>query len=185
MRSKIQYTVAVVDGIGHVALVSHKRKLVRVVIAQSERDLVIKLHTELAERSKYLILRTDDELADLRERFLECINGNGPLLRYKFLWGTEFQHLVWQRLSEIPRGSTITYGEVARDIGRPKAVRATAQACKRNPIPLVIPCHRVVGANGLTGFAYGLDMKKALLQREKATRKLPIVSRYALSSSYI
>ena len=80
--------------------------------------------------------------------------------------GTPFQQQVWQALRTIPRGEVRTYGDIARQIGRPKAFRAVGQACNRNPIPLLIPCHRVVGAWGLTGFAGGLELKGELLRLE-------------------
>jgi len=81
--------------------------------------------------------------------------------------GTEFQLAVLDELRRIPYGETRSYGEVARRIGRPKAVRAVGAANGRNPIPIVIPCHRVIGRNGaLTGFGGGLDTKKALLRLE-------------------
>ncbi len=81
--------------------------------------------------------------------------------------GTEFQRQVWRRLQEIPYGETISYGELARRIGNPKASRAVGAANGQNPIPIVIPCHRVIGANGkLTGFGGGLPTKEALLALE-------------------
>jgi methylated-DNA-[protein]-cysteine S-methyltransferase len=81
--------------------------------------------------------------------------------------GTPFQRVVWAALLAIPYGQTRTYGDVAAAIGRPGAARAVGMACRTNPIGLVIPCHRVVGANGsLTGYAGGLDLKKRLLQHE-------------------
>ncbi|MBQ9166489.1 MAG: methylated-DNA--[Oscillospiraceae bacterium] len=80
--------------------------------------------------------------------------------------GTPFQQQVWQALRTIPWGETRTYGHIARQIGRPKAARAVGQACNRNPIPLLIPCHRVVGAKGLTGYAGGLERKGQLLEME-------------------
>ncbi len=82
--------------------------------------------------------------------------------------GTEFQRAVWRALTEIPRGETRTYTEIAAAIGRPRAVRAVGSACGANPIPLLIPCHRVVGANGLGGFSGGLEWKKRLLAAEAA-----------------
>jgi AraC family transcriptional regulator, regulatory protein of adaptative response / methylated-DNA-[protein]-cysteine methyltransferase len=83
------------------------------------------------------------------------------------LRGTPFQHAVWEALSGIPSGSTITYGELARRVGRPTAVRAVAQACGANPVGVVVPCHRVIGADGsLTGYASGIDRKRVLLERE-------------------
>ena len=81
--------------------------------------------------------------------------------------GTPFQQKVWSALRTIPYGTTATYGEIARKIGSPTASRAVGAANGRNPIAIVVPCHRVIGANGtLTGYAGGLDMKRALLDHE-------------------
>jgi len=81
--------------------------------------------------------------------------------------GTEFQKQVWAELRRIPYGQTISYGELARRLGRPSAARAVGAANGRNPIPIAIPCHRVIGANGaLVGFACGTDLKEALLRLE-------------------
>ena len=84
--------------------------------------------------------------------------------------GTEFQMRVWEALREIPYGRTATYGELASAIGRPTAVRAVGGANNANPIPILIPCHRVIGSDGsLTGFGGGLDAKAALLDLEART----------------
>ena len=81
--------------------------------------------------------------------------------------GTDFQRAVWDALRAIPYGQTRTYGEIAAAVGRPKAVRAVGQANHVNPLPIFIPCHRVVGKGGaLTGYAGGLDLKGALLALE-------------------
>ena len=81
--------------------------------------------------------------------------------------GTEFQRTVWSRLQEIPYGETISYGELAKRVGNPKASRAVGAANGSNPIPIVIPCHRVIGSNGkLTGFGGGLPTKERLLALE-------------------
>jgi methylated-DNA-[protein]-cysteine S-methyltransferase len=86
--------------------------------------------------------------------------------------GTPFQHAVWAALTDIPFGRTSTYGEVARAIGASGAARAVGIACGRNPIAIVIPCHRVIGASGrLTGYAGGLDHKRDLLQWEELHAK--------------
>jgi methylated-DNA-[protein]-cysteine S-methyltransferase len=83
--------------------------------------------------------------------------------------GTPFQTRVWQALRDIPYGHTISYGELARRIGQPTAVRAVGRANGANPIAIVIPCHRVIGGNGsLIGYAGGLERKKMLLQLEGA-----------------
>jgi len=87
--------------------------------------------------------------------------------------GTVFQQQVYGALQEIPYGATTTYGAIARKIGRPRAVRAVGAANGRNPIPIIIPCHRVIGADGsLTGFGGGLEIKKFLLDLESAQRNL-------------
>lgn len=84
------------------------------------------------------------------------------------LIGTDFQKKVWQALCRIPYGQTRTYGEIAKEIGNPKASRAVGMACNRNPIWIAVPCHRVVGAGGkLTGYAGGIAMKEALLSLEQ------------------
>jgi len=83
------------------------------------------------------------------------------------LSGTEFQVAVLEALQQIPYGETTSYGAVAKQIGRPKAVRAVGAANGRNPIPIIVPCHRVIGTSGdLTGFGGGLDTKAALLRLE-------------------
>ena len=83
------------------------------------------------------------------------------------LSGTDFQKQVWLELARIPYGRTISYGELARRIGNPKASRAVGLANGKNPIPIIIPCHRVIGKNGkLTGFGGGLDVKAYLLELE-------------------
>jgi methylated-DNA-[protein]-cysteine S-methyltransferase len=85
------------------------------------------------------------------------------------LEGTEFQRLVWTHLRDIPYATTISYGDLAHDIGSPNASRAVGLANGRNPIALIIPCHRVIGSNGqLTGYAGGLDRKIWLLEHEMA-----------------
>jgi methylated-DNA-[protein]-cysteine S-methyltransferase len=87
--------------------------------------------------------------------------------------GTEFQRTVWRRLQEIPYGETISYGELAKRVGNPKASRAVGAANGSNPIPIVIPCHRVIGSNGkLTGFGGGLPTKERLLALESRQLQL-------------
>lgn len=86
--------------------------------------------------------------------------------------GTDFQREVWNQLSKIPFGETISYLELAQRIGKPKAVRAVGQANGRNPISIMVPCHRVVGMNGsLTGYGGGLVRKEFLLRHEEQTRR--------------
>jgi len=83
--------------------------------------------------------------------------------------GTPFQQQVWEELKAIPHGATLTYSEIARRMGRPTATRAVGAAVGRNPLTILVPCHRVVGQNGsLTGFAGGLERKAKLLELESA-----------------
>ncbi len=90
--------------------------------------------------------------------------------------GTEFQRRVWFALADIAYGTTESYGELAVRVGNPKACRAVGMANGRNPIPLVLPCHRVIGANGsLTGYGGGLALKQRLLDHERAVR-MPVVT---------
>lgn len=81
--------------------------------------------------------------------------------------GSEFERAVWRQMTRIPYGETLTYGEVARAVGDPGAARAVGVACNRNPIPVIVPCHRIVGAGGkLVGFGGGLPRKRHLLELE-------------------
>ena len=89
--------------------------------------------------------------------------------------GTEFQKQVWATLESIPYGTTTTYGTLAGRLGRPTAARAVGAANGRNPISIIVPCHRVIGKNGsLTGFGGGLATKRFLLDLESGTKTLPV-----------
>ena len=151
------------------------------------------LHYEIydTEIGKILIAQDEDAIANLctPDSFNpgEATRGETALLRqaaqalYTYLAGdrdafaglplnpkgTPFQKKVWQALLEIPYGQTISYKQLAQAIDNPKAVRAVGAANGKNPIFVIIPCHRVVGADGsLTGFAYGLELKRRLLEIE-------------------
>lgn len=89
--------------------------------------------------------------------------------------GTKFQEAVWCELRKIPYGQTASYSDIARAIGRPRAARAVAQACHVNPIAIIIPCHRVIGADGsLTGYAAGLEIKRLLLRLEHRVARVEV-----------
>jgi methylated-DNA-[protein]-cysteine S-methyltransferase len=84
-----------------------------------------------------------------------------------FVYGSEFERAVWAQIATIPYGQTRTYGEIARAVGEPGGAQAVGAACGRNPVPVIVPCHRVVGANGkLVGFGGGLPRKRFLLNLE-------------------
>jgi len=110
----------------------------------------------------------EQPLANACQQLLEYFDGERRVFDLPLeLTGTEFQISVLEALLDIPYGETTSYGEIARRIGRPKAVRAVGAANGRNPIPVVVPCHRVIGSTGdLTGFGGGLDTKEALLRLE-------------------
>ena len=107
-------------------------------------------------------------LAEVRRQLREYFAGKRRVFDLPLnLSGTEFQVSVLRALLEIPYGETVSYGEIAKRIGRPRAVRAVGAANGRNPLPVVVPCHRVIGSTGdLTGFGGGLDTKEALLRLE-------------------
>ena len=111
------------------------------------------------------VMRQLDEYFDRRRTFFDLRLAPA---------GTPFQRRVWQALTEIPYGETISYGELARRIGRPDLARAVGTANGQNPIAVIVPCHRVIGANGkLVGYGGGLDNKRRLLELESGV--LPLV----------
>jgi AraC family transcriptional regulator of adaptative response/methylated-DNA-[protein]-cysteine methyltransferase len=107
------------------------------------------------------------------EAILAHLRGREPHLDLPTdVQATAFQRRVWEELRRIPYGGTRTYSEVARAIGRPKAIRAVARACATNPVSVVVPCHRVVREDGnLAGYRWGLERKRALLEHESATAR--------------
>lgn len=111
----------------------------------------------------------DDFFAEEKRQILQYIDRKRTGFDLKLNpEGTEYQKKVWKQLEQIPYGEVHSYKQVAEKIGNPKASRAVGMANGKNPIPLIVPCHRVVGANGkLTGFAFGLDMKQKLLRLEE------------------
>ena len=117
----------------------------------------------------------DPVLAETRRQFGEFERGERRAFDLPLsLRGTGFQRAVWAELLRIPFGATSTYGEVARRVGRPAAVRAVGAAVGRNPVSVIVPCHRVLGADGsLTGYAGGLGRKRALLSLEGVPAREP------------
>lgn len=118
--------------------------------------------------------RDDDAFADLAHQLREYFLGSRQEFELDVdLKGTPFQLDVWSALRAIPYGQIRSYSDIARVIGRPKAVRAVGAANGANPVPIIVPCHRVIGANGaLTGFGGGLSVKRRLLELERGERRL-------------
>lgn len=135
----------------------------RAVLWPVERDGRVRLPSDIDEDVRHPILAATIEQLD------EYVDGTRRAFDLPLdLRGTELQQLTWRSLADIPFGETRTYGQHAERIGRPRAVRAVAAAIGRNPVSIVLPCHRVVGSDGsLTGFAGGLDTKRLLLDHER------------------
>lgn len=128
-----------------------------------------------AEYPAARLARDDAVLAPAARTILAYLDGRRPHIDLPLdIRATAFQGRVWDALRAIPYGATRSYGEIARAIGRPTAVRAVAQACAANPVPLVIPCHRVIRGNGdLGGYGLGVERKRALLERERQHGRAP------------
>lgn len=114
--------------------------------------------------------KTEDDSfqKEIKKELMEYFEGKRKVFEIPLeVEGTEFQKKVWTEMAKIPFGEKISYGELAEKSGCPKGARAVGLACNKNKIPIIIPCHRVVGKNGnLTGFAGGLDIKAQLLKLE-------------------
>ena len=125
--------------------------------------------TRLAHKSHQLISRENDFLKQAKGELSEYFAGDRTTFSTPLdLKGTPFQVKVWNLLFRIPYGKTTSYGAIAQQIASPKASRAVGMANGRNPVPIIVPCHRVIGANGsLTGYAGGLAIKEWLLNHEK------------------
>jgi methylated-DNA-[protein]-cysteine S-methyltransferase len=148
--------------VGQLKLVASAKGLVA-VLWENDRPRRVPLPEELGDGEESQILRSAEE--QLRQYFAgERREFDLPL----DMRGTEFQQRVWEALLAIPYGETTTYGRLASKLGDPNAVRAVGAANGRNPLSIVVPCHRVIGSTGkLTGFAGGLETKAHLLQLEQ------------------
>ena len=108
---------------------------------------------------------------DWLKEIVRRVEGNAPSVELPLdVQATAFQRRVWQELQKIPRGTTRTYTQVAKSMGKPRSVRAVARACATNPVSIVVPCHRVIRSDGaLAGYRWGLSRKEKLLEREAAS----------------
>lgn len=164
----IHYTTAA-SPLGRLLVARTERGVCVVSLADSDHALQAQLRREypLAE-----VRRDRNGLAAAVRALLRHLAGRQPRLDLPLdVRGTAFQIRVWEELRRIPYGQTRSYGEVAQAIGKPKAARAVGAACGSNPVPLIIPCHRVVrGGGALGGYGLGLPRKRRLLEAER-TRK--------------
>ena len=144
----------------------------KIMIARDETSIIRTdlITPEIGRRFAIPAAWKQDDVLLEPERFqvLQYLSGSLTEFNLKLKpTGTEFQMNVWKQLLKIPRGQTKSYGDIAAALGKISASRAVGAAVGRNPIPLLIPCHRVIGANGsLTGFAHGLHLKRKLLELE-------------------
>ncbi len=162
--STVSYVCAACD-VGRVLVAATERGVCAVKLGDDDAELVRILISEFPGAS---IAEGDARMRTWVAEIVAAIGGRRPSIALPLdIRGTAFQLRVWKELQKIPAGLTRSYGEIARRIGRPTATRAVARACGANPACIVIPCHRVVGADGgLGGYHWGVERKRALLNRE-------------------
>jgi AraC family transcriptional regulator, regulatory protein of adaptative response / methylated-DNA-[protein]-cysteine methyltransferase len=162
---QIGYTVTNTT-LGKVLVAATQRGVSAVYLGENEKALVDELRKEYAQAE---IVRAEDGKEIWLKEVVHRIEGNAPSAELPLdVQATAFQRRVWQELQKIPRGTTRTYTQVAKSLGKPRSVRAVARACATNPVSIVVPCHRVIRADGkLAGYRWGLSRKEKLLEREK------------------
>jgi AraC family transcriptional regulator of adaptative response/methylated-DNA-[protein]-cysteine methyltransferase len=161
---EIRWTVVSTE-LGKLLIATTQRGVCAVRFGESEATLLRELKRDFHAAA---MQRDDQALAPVASQVEQMVRGSaGPRNIPLDIQGTAFQQLVWDALRRIPPGETRSYADVAKTIGRPKAVRAVANACASNPVALVVPCHRVVQKNGsLAGYRWGVKRKAALLAKE-------------------
>lgn len=154
--------------LGLLLVATTERGICAVRLSDSEEDLVNQLVTEFPAAQ---LKRDQDEVSEWVDTILGYLNRHNTGIEDLpvDIQATAFQRRVWEMLRTIPYGSTRSYAQIAQAIGNPKATRAVAQACAANPVPLIIPCHRVVASDGsLGGYSMGVERKRKLLEAEGA-----------------
>jgi AraC family transcriptional regulator of adaptative response/methylated-DNA-[protein]-cysteine methyltransferase len=162
---KITYTIAK-SPLGKVLVGATEKGVSAVYLGDSDAKLIAALRKEYPRAE---VVAAGESYGRWIQEIVARIEGRQPHLEVPLdLQATAFQRRVWQELQKIPRGATRTYSQVARAMGNPKAVRAVASACAMNPVSIVVPCHRVIRADGkLAGYRWGLERKEGLLAREQ------------------
>jgi len=165
----ISYTITA-SPMGRLLVAVTERGVCAVRMADSDVDLEKDLREEFPNAD---LKRDDSALRESVQKILTHLEKNEPRLDLPLdIKATAFQRQVWEHLRAIPYGQTVSYGDVAKALGKPGAVRAVGRACATNPVALVIPCHRVVREDKtLGGYRWGLDRKKKLLEHERRARK--------------
>jgi len=164
----IRYTIAD-SPLGKLMVAATERGICAVSFGDDERSLSEELREEFFAAE---IEESDRGLKDAVKAILKSLDGEKTILTLPLdLRASAFQMRVWSELRKIPYGETRSYGEIAKAVGNPNAVRAVARACATNPVALVNPCHRVIGADGkLSGYRWGIERKKKILEHEKEQR---------------
>ncbi|MGH9819948.1 MAG: methylated-DNA--[protein]-cysteine S-methyltransferase, partial [Pyrinomonadaceae bacterium] len=166
---KINYTIADTP-LGKLMVAATEKGICAVSFGDNEEELRGELEQEFFAAE---IENDDAGLKDAVSTIVKGMKGERTILSLPLdIRGTAFQMRVWSELRKIPYGETRSYGEIAEEIGNPKAVRAVARACATNPVALVNPCHRVIAADGkLSGYKWGIERKEQLLKHERETAK--------------
>ncbi|HSO39326.1 MAG TPA: bifunctional DNA-binding transcriptional regulator/O6-methylguanine-DNA methyltransferase Ada [Labilithrix sp.] len=164
----IEMRAVVTDcSLGKVLVAATSRGVCAIAFGDSPEALL----SELRDRfPRALVSAADDALEELAARVVALIDTARVATTIPLdLMGTAFQQRVWRELRQIPRGETFTYTDIAKRIGAPRAVRAVGSACGKNPVAVVVPCHRVLRGDGtLGGYRWGLERKRQLLENERA-----------------
>jgi len=160
MKNTNYYYKVMPSAVGKLKLIATDKGLAA-VLWENDKPSRVRFGTLVEDAEHPILVEAERQLA-------EYLDGRRKSFSVKLdPAGTEFQNRVWDALRTIPFGETRSYGQIARQTGNAKAVRAVGAATGRNPISVIVPCHRVIGASGdLTGFAGGLDLKKRLLALE-------------------
>ncbi len=166
----IEYSITK-SSLGHVLVAATERGISAIYLGENDKQLAAELR---AEYPKADLSANSTSHGPWIQEVLKRIEGDTPSVELPLdVQATAFQRRVWQELQKIPRGTTRTYTQVAHALGKPNSVRAVARACATNPVSIVVPCHRVIRADGhLAGYRWGLKRKQELLQREGSQLKL-------------
>ena len=167
-RIQIKYRI-IFSSLGYILIANTDQGICTISLGDHCEELIASLAKDFSQAT---IIRDDENHQDWSEQIHQQIHSYlaGKEFNLDFplvLRGTDFQLQVWQTLQRIPYGETRTYGEVARDLGKPKATRAIGNACGANRIALIIPCHRVVSSDGTFGnYRWGIERKQKLIKTE-------------------
>jgi AraC family transcriptional regulator of adaptative response/methylated-DNA-[protein]-cysteine methyltransferase len=155
--------------LGRLLVAATDRGLCAVSLGNSDRELLTALHEEYPDA---VITRDNRNLQEQVHGILHHLNESIPCPDFAVdIRATAFQRRVWEELCRIPYGTTRSYSDISKTLGKPKATRAVARACGANRLAIVIPCHRVVGKSGeLSGYRWGIERKRSLLEKEARTR---------------